>query len=640
MTACDPDYNSSKSIKPCLACCLLLFLFISIYCGNAQQVPDTTYKFSFHQTAFQEGNGPVIYIDEAHHNFHTKNGGFYAFSRLLEQDGYVVKGLNKAITGIDLLEGCKILVIANALNEANVEDWVIPTPSAFSQEEISVLKQWVENGGSLLLIADHMPFAGAACELGKTFGFEFINGFAMTGEGFWPPSVFSVKNGMLTDSPVSRGLNAYEKIDSVTTFTGSAFKAPAGSANVLKFLPGQKSLQPDTAWRFSKNTPSQSLDGYSQGALLNFGKGKIAVFGEAAMFTAQVANGMKVGFNSDLAPQNTRFTLNLVHWLGGVEEYHGNITNARQYSATFPKLTGPYFDQKPPGMKPEIFAPGIISTGLNELNSVFTPDGREFYFCVRTREFSTIFAMKVIEGAWTKPETLPFNSINNDIDVSVSPDGKRLFFCSNRPVSGNGSPKKDYDIWFCRREGDSWGEPVHMPGEINSDRDDFYPIASNTGTLFFNSQRAGEGTNDIYCSRFIEGKYLPAEKLGAEINTEYREFDAYVDPDERLIIFTSDRPGYSGHGDLFASSKKEDGTWTAAKNLGTGINGPGPEFGSCISSDSKFFFFTRYSDTKSRSNSEPLNYDCYFQANNSPGNGSSDIWWVDAEFIREQLSKE
>jgi Tol biopolymer transport system component len=49
----------------------------------------------------------------------------------------------------------------------------------------------------------------------------------------------------------------------------------------------------------------------------------------------------------------------------------------------FPILKGPYLGQKPPGMTPEIFAPGIVSTGLDELNSVFSPDGDEFYFCVR-----------------------------------------------------------------------------------------------------------------------------------------------------------------------------------------------------------------------------------------------------------------
>ena len=97
---------------------------------------------------------------------------------------------------------------------------------------------------------------------------------------------------------------------------------PEGAAGVLVFKGSGKDLQPDTAWRFNEHTPSQSLEGCFQGAILDVGKGKIAVFGEAAMFTTQLVNGtMRVGFNSESAPQNAQFVLNLVHWLDGVKDY-------------------------------------------------------------------------------------------------------------------------------------------------------------------------------------------------------------------------------------------------------------------------------------------------------------------------------
>ena len=295
---------------------MLAFFFLSIFTTRGQQVPDTAFTFVITHPAFQNGKGPVVFIDGAHNNFHTKESGFFAFSRLLEQDGYIVKELDQTLTGPDVLKECKILVIANPLNAFNVDRWVLPTPSAFTEEEIVIIKTWVENGGSLLLIADHMPFAGAAYELGKAFGFEFLNGFAYTGLGTWPPSVFSREDGTLPDSPVIEGSGNDGKIDKVATFTGSAFKSPEGSMDVLKFLADHFALLPDTAWRFNDNTPKQSLSGYQQGALLNFDKGKVAVFGEAAMFTAQVVNGtFKVGFNSELAPQNAQFTLNVIHWL-------------------------------------------------------------------------------------------------------------------------------------------------------------------------------------------------------------------------------------------------------------------------------------------------------------------------------------
>ena len=298
---------------------VLIFLIQSSLI-NAQQVPDTSFTFTINKPSYTQGNGSLILIDEAHNNFHTIETGFFPFAKLLKQDGYQVSGSAVSINNLDVLKDCKILVIANALDSSNVDNWNLPTPSAFSKEEIEVIKNWVESGGSLFLIADHMPFAGASYELGKKFGFEFLNGFAYTREHAWPPSIFSLKNGTLNKSPITDGINESEKIDFVATFTGSSFKAPGKAIPVLSFLDEHYSLQPDTAWIFKEDTPSKKLGGYCQGAILKFGKGKVAIFGEAAMFTAQIVNeNFKVGFNSLDAPQNAQFTLNLVHWLDGIK---------------------------------------------------------------------------------------------------------------------------------------------------------------------------------------------------------------------------------------------------------------------------------------------------------------------------------
>lgn len=308
-----------KKETPRIICHLALIAAFLLLCHPtmvvSQQTPDTTFRFAIRQTAYEPGQGPLILIDGGHNNFHTKAGGFFAFCKLMEEDGYRTSGLTGPLTDGGILRGCRILVIANALDSTNTESWTLPTPSAFTPEEIKVLRNWVRDGGSLLLIADHMPFAGAATDLAAAFGFGFLNGFAITGEQSWPPTCFSRTRNTLLSSPPVDGMQADEKIDSVATFTGSAFAIPAGAAGILRFDEG-KSLQPDTAWRFSDKTPSLDLKGYFQGAILEYGKGRIAVFGEAAMFTAQVVNGtFKVGFNSETAPQNARFALNLIHWL-------------------------------------------------------------------------------------------------------------------------------------------------------------------------------------------------------------------------------------------------------------------------------------------------------------------------------------
>lgn len=295
-----------------------LLLIVSGRLADAQQVPDTVFTWVNHHPAHPTGTGPLVLIDEAHNNFHTARGGFYPFAKLSREDGYRVDDLPTRVTNEEVLMSCRILVIANALDSSNLEAWRLPTPSAFTPAEIVQIRKWVWNGGRLFLIADHMPFAGAACELGKAFGFEFLNGFAFTGQQTWPPSLFTTACGNLLESPVIDGKNGSGPVDTVATFTGSAFLIPDGAIPLLRFKETSYSLQPETAWQFREDTPRQNLAGYFQGALLSYGKGKVAVFGEAAMFTAQIVNGtIKVGFNSEVAPQNAQFTLNVLHWLNG-----------------------------------------------------------------------------------------------------------------------------------------------------------------------------------------------------------------------------------------------------------------------------------------------------------------------------------
>lgn len=312
--------------------------------------------------------------------------------------------------------------------------------------------------------------------------------------------------------------------------------------------------------------------------------------------------------------------------------------NGPALQAEFPVLSGPYLGQKPPGLTPEVFAPGIVSTALQELNSVFSPDGTEFYFCVRNMGASSLFVMKSADGAWGRPEPLPFAGPFNDIDVSLSPDGRTLFFCSNRPVTGGGPPKEDHDIWMCEKRGDSWGAPVHLGDAINSPRDDFFPVATKSGTLYFNSQRAGPGTNDIYMCRWVDGRYAAAEKLGPEINTDAREFDAFVAPDESFMILTSERPGDDRFGDLYISFRTPEGGWAPARNMGQGVNGVGPEYGTTLSPDGRFLFFTRMTLPRvARDPDKPLTYDDYLKMHASPDNGSTNIWWVDAAIIKKLM---
>lgn len=284
----------------------------------AQQIADDSFQPAINHPAYPLNRGPVVFIDEGHHNFHTKDGRYTSFTQLLERDGYQVKAYAGSFEKKGLDKG-KILVISNALNEANVGRWILPNPSAFTQDEIRTLKEWVEGGGSLFLIADHMPLAGAAADLASAFGFEFTNGFVMY-DGGSIPSMFSLKEETLLPSIITKGRDSAEQVNEVATFTGQAFRIPKEATSVLQFGDDHTNLLPDTAWRFHDGTRKQSVEGWSQLAYMKVGKGRLVVSGEAAMFSAQLAGPekRKMGMNSPLATQNYQLLLNIIHWLDGI----------------------------------------------------------------------------------------------------------------------------------------------------------------------------------------------------------------------------------------------------------------------------------------------------------------------------------
>lgn len=292
----------------------LLFLLLGSSMGVSQQSPDTTFVPKIDKPTYSINGGPVICIDSAHNNLHRLNSGFAPFARLMKADGFRLRDMNKLVRERSLLLDCDIYAIINPLHQSNMGNWRLPTPSAFSEKEISEIEAWVKEGGRLFLIADHMPFAGAANDLASLFGFNLSNGFANIAKEGNQPDYFSFDNGRLFKHQFFS-----DELNSVTSFTGSAFTYPDDAEVIMKFKEGDISLEREIAWQFNDSTNSVNLDKYAQGALLNYGEGKVAIFGEAAMFTAQIVttqNGtFRVGFNSRIAPNNQLFAVRLMEYL-------------------------------------------------------------------------------------------------------------------------------------------------------------------------------------------------------------------------------------------------------------------------------------------------------------------------------------
>ncbi|HEU4508333.1 MAG TPA: hypothetical protein VFR78_08865 [Pyrinomonadaceae bacterium] len=291
-------------------------VLVLLTCGvvAAQQHADPEFNTSVENPAYKK-DGPRVMFDEAHHNFHTIDGRYKPFFDLLMNDGYRVVR-NRQPFGKTMLGSFKVLVIANALGAEEDDDEGADT-SAFTEEEIQAVHDWVKGGGALLLIADHAPFGGAAAALASKFGVESSKGYTFdqknSVDGTPSHLIFSRENKLLGTHPIMEGRAESERINIVRSFTGQSFKGPEDSTPILKLS--------DTATD-APNANAQnhvSAAGRAQAVALKFGKGRVVVQGEAAMLSAQIAGAERrpMGMNVP-GYDNKQYVLNLMRWLSGL----------------------------------------------------------------------------------------------------------------------------------------------------------------------------------------------------------------------------------------------------------------------------------------------------------------------------------
>lgn len=221
-------------------------------------------------------------------------------------------------------------------------------------------------------------------------------------------------------------------------------------------------------------------------------------------------------------------------------------------------------------------------------------DGTELYYTVSSFDntVSSIVEVQNVNGHWTSPEVTAFSSSSRDIEPFLSPDDQRLYFASNRPLN-DGDTLVDYNIWYVDRVETGWSGPIALTDVINTDSDEYYPSVAANGNLYFTGAYPdAKGLEDIYMSRWADGNYLPPVSLDTAINTATYEFNAYVSPDEEVLIFSSfGRNDGLGGGDLYVSFKAGE-KWTRARNLGVTVNSAKLDYCPFIHWSSNTFFFS------------------------------------------------
>lgn len=281
---------------------------------------------------------------------------------------------------------------------------------------------------------------------------------------------------------------------------------------------------------------------------------------------------------------------------------------------------------------PGMFAPGLLTDGLSNRDFTISPSGDEAFFTIQHPKFiaSVIVRIQKRNGVWGKPEVAPFSGIYRDLEASFSPDGKTLYFSSDRPLT-NKKPKRDFDIWKVTKTATGvWGTPENLGPVVNSANSEFYPSVARNGNLYFTVEAAyGKGSEDIVLSRYTPKGYEPPISLPEDINTKFDEFNAFVDPDEQFILFTCQgRADDMGKGDLYLARKDAAGNWMPAQHLPAGINSTSLDYCPYVTPDKKYFIFTSNRLSKGWYDDKAVDYKTLKALLSQPGNGLDDLYWV------------
>lgn len=307
-----------------VTCVGWIVLALGVLAGPAaaQQMGDEEYVPKVKSPAFV-ATKPTILFDAAHNNIHAVEGQgnelrrrtYLPFKRLAEADGYVVRTAWARITP-KALRDVAILAI---VNPAAVPDIPETTPEqmnepAFCADEIAAIRDFVEGGGALLLIADHYPIGGAVSELAAAFGVQMGNGHVEdpAHEDAESDSLLFTEDA-LGKHPILAGRGETERIRRVGTFVGQSLVGPPDAEILLR-------LGPEAVEKAPTGNVKSPVGGRAQALALKRGRGRVVVLGEAAMLTSQLSGAEKVRWGGLNNPKldNEQFALNVLHWLSGL----------------------------------------------------------------------------------------------------------------------------------------------------------------------------------------------------------------------------------------------------------------------------------------------------------------------------------
>ena len=259
-----------------------------------------------------------------------------------------------------------------------------------------------------------------------------------------------------------------------------------------------------------------------------------------------------------------------------------------------------YLGLKPPGLIPEAFAPGIVTTKYYEYSGTFTPDLKEFYFIREGGSFeeASLVVLQNNNGEWE--ESIVSEWIGQPV---ISPDGNTMHLGRR----------------YMERTETGWSEVKELEAPFK-DILIMRLSASANGTYYFDTYDKNKPDFPLRYSRLVDGKHELPKEISKTVNSGIKNFNhPFIAPDESYLLWDAQREEGYGSSDIYISFKQQDGSWGNAINLGDEINTEAWEASASVTPDGKYLFFSRNMGSDKYEN--------------------VDIFWVDATIVENLRDK-
>lgn len=266
-----------------------------------------------------------------------------------------------------------------------------------------------------------------------------------------------------------------------------------------------------------------------------------------------------------------------------------------------PAIEDLYFGQKPPGLTPELFAPGIVSlNGRYEHSVSFSPNLDEIYYTGSKKDETTsIYYSKLKGKKWSTPQKANFTrgKKKEEMESFMNLKGDKIYFTAYDSIFG------DEKIWYVDRLKDAWSEAKKLDSPINDDMVFYSNEAKNGDLYYFNISKRKN-----YYAPNKKGKFPEVHEItvgGAH---------AFISPSQDYIVVNArNKEDAQRKSDIYVHFKEQDQTWSKPINLGSEVNSNFPETCPSITPDGNFLFFGRYNEE----------------------GGESNVYWVSTEVIHK-----